>query len=181
MTYKLVLVSPLSLWTTLVSSSPRSWMECLLFSLLPVVLWLLVQDLRSSRMLHSRVDWHLVTDVSGHCRSHLQGSSTWPFNMKPTGCPEKSVTTNQRCVTSHKANFSLRPRGTPGITLRPFHCTWNSQSLSDTTVSMAIQSGPPAISRNNTFVLPVISGTLFGLKSRRQWYKCLPLRDTIEV
>lgn len=126
MNYKLVLVSPLSLWTTQVSSSPRWRTECLLFSLFPVVLWLLVQDLRSSRMLHSSIDWHLVTDLSGHYnQSHLQGSSTLPLNMKPKGCPETSVTKDQRCVTSNKANFSFTPQRTPEIILRAFHCTCN--------------------------------------------------------
>jgi len=65
--------------------------------------------------------------------------------MKPKGCPETSVTTNQRCVTSHKANFSFTPRRTPEITLRAYHCTCNLQSLPDTTVSMAIQGGPSAV------------------------------------
>jgi hypothetical protein len=132
MIYKLVLVSPLSLWNTQVSSSPRERMECLLFSLFPVVLWLLVQDLRSSRMLHSSGDWHLVTDVSGNYIGPIfKGqvrSSNWTFKMKTKGCPETSVTTNQRSVTSHKANFSFIPRRTREITLRAFHCTCNLQS-----------------------------------------------------
>jgi hypothetical protein len=43
-------------------------------------------------MLHI-VDYYLVTDVSGQ-----------PMKMWPMGCPETSVTTNQRCVTSQKSD-----------------------------------------------------------------------------
>ena len=65
-------------------------------------------------MLHS-VDFYLVTDVSGQFNSPtFNGQAAHEvidcltLEVGQIGCPETSVTTNIRCVTSHKSQRSLR-------------------------------------------------------------------------
>jgi hypothetical protein len=53
-------------------------------------------------MLHS-VDRKLATDVSGQPIGPIfKGQAAWLLKMGPIGCPETSINTNLRCVTSQK-------------------------------------------------------------------------------
>jgi hypothetical protein len=47
-----------------------------------------------------------ITCLLSYC-SEIPSRTAWPLKMGPTGCPEKSVATTLRCVTSQKAKFSF--------------------------------------------------------------------------
>jgi hypothetical protein len=46
--------------------------------------------------------WLVVTNFLWQHFGPIKGQQSWPLNIGETGCPETSVTTNQRCVTYHK-------------------------------------------------------------------------------
>ena len=63
------------------------------------------RDLRSSGMLRG-VNWYLVSGVSGQpIQPIFKGPAVWtagPLKMGWIGCPETSVMTNPRCLTTRK-------------------------------------------------------------------------------
>jgi len=93
------------------------------------------------------------------CQFHLQRSSSpkrsfwtvWPLNMGLMGCPETSVNTNQRCVTSQKIEdlspaYSLN-RGLGGartasdaLGKRQVSCPYRESNAAPSSVSLIAQS-----------------------------------------
>jgi hypothetical protein len=71
------------------------------------------------------VDWSLVVDILGQPMPRFKNTKS--FNLESLGCPEMSVTTNQRCITSQKTEYLIYTAA--GLFTSPSRTVWFSLCL----------------------------------------------------